>query len=545
MAVSENTLKVLPRNPFKYDKDFVKKRTVAEMTDLMCQEATAHGIGHTWNNRHNFLGLFWLLVTLALFSFLLYVAAVLCMDFWSREPQSQTTVKLLQGGGLQLPSVVICNRAFFSRRKLEAFNISSHLTQYLIAVSGSSFIIREDFLKTQKADTFMQESHAELLRVMTNHGLDFVQLIETISYRCDEVLLMCVVGTQRHNATECCKKFVPTPTLSGLCHTYFSSATDTQNAEGEYMGVSFYVNITEGDWPDIDPSIVDVSQMVKMGIQVTLMSNLTHPALLVLGKGVVLPPGVYTSASVSLTELQVRDTGLKTEIDLSETQCVPLDQVNYLTDLEGFFSVEQNCDLGAARMCINQFYNCTNYAMNTRMSHNHLPPCQLVDHLHLHWLLLRVLGLDTRKDNKEHVRSSNASLPEEHTNCIKNERVKCRRLCARHDFTYTTNHLPIPSSLYQHLRDQFSLSNGSEVAIVAAFYPDLRYTEVKIWRKNVANLLSSLGGYTGVFLGCSFVTFMELLVYIGLVVAVWVKDLRNWLRGEVHPAAKERAGSAD
>ncbi|MPC85234.1 hypothetical protein E2C01_079998 [Portunus trituberculatus] len=55
----------------------------------------------------------------------------------------------------------------------------------------------------------------------------------------------------------------------------------------------------------------------------------------------------------------------------------------------------------------------------------------------------------------------------------------------------------------------------------------------------------SLGGYTGVFLGCSFVTFMELLVYIGLVVAVWVKDLRNWLCGEVHPTAKERAGSAD
>ncbi|MPC48972.1 hypothetical protein E2C01_042759 [Portunus trituberculatus] len=169
---------------------------------------------------------------------------------------------------------------------------------------------------------------------------------------------------------------------------------------------------------DIDPSIVDVSQMVKMGIQVTLMSNLTHPALLVLGKGVVLPPGVYTSASVSLTE--VRDTGLKTEIDLSETQCVPLDQVNYLTDLEGFFTVEQNCDLGAARICINQFYNCTNYAMNTRMSHDHLPPCQLVDHLHLHWLLLRVLGLDTHKQNKERVTSKNASLPEEHINCIKN-----------------------------------------------------------------------------------------------------------------------------
>ncbi|KAG0729312.1 hypothetical protein GWK47_030615 [Chionoecetes opilio] len=455
----------------------------------------------------------------------------------------KTTVKLLEGDGLQLPSVVICNRAFFSRRKLEAFNISSHLTQYLIALSGSSFLTREDFLKKREAQVFMEESHAELLRVMQTNGLTFVQLIESLSYRCEEVLLLCVVGAQRFNTTQCCAMFVPIPTLSGLCYTYFSSAANTQTAEGEYMGVTFYTNITEGDWPDVDPSILDVSQMVKMGIQVSLMSNLTHPALLVLGKGVILPPGVYTTASVSLTE--VRDTGLKTRIDLSETSCVSLDKVSYLGDPEGFFTVEHNCDLGAARSCVHQFYNCTNYAMN--MTHGNLPPCLLVNHLHLHWLLLRVLGINTRKETNEYVLGAKANVPDTHLAlaCIKKARVKCRRLCARQDFTYTTNHLPIPRRLYQHLREEFSLANGSEVAIISAFYSDLRYTEVKMWRKDLAELLSALGGYTGVFLGCSFVTFMELLVYIGLVTAVWVKDLRFWLRGEVHPTAKDTPDATD
>ena len=67
----------------------MKKRTVADMTDLMCQESTAHGVGHTWNNRRNLLGVFWFLVTVSLFGLLLYVAATLCSDFMSREVQSQ------------------------------------------------------------------------------------------------------------------------------------------------------------------------------------------------------------------------------------------------------------------------------------------------------------------------------------------------------------------------------------------------------------------------------------------------------------------------
>uniref|UniRef100_A0A0P4WL08 Uncharacterized protein n=1 Tax=Scylla olivacea TaxID=85551 RepID=A0A0P4WL08_SCYOL len=72
-----------------HPQDFVKKRTVADMTDLMCQESTAHGVGHTWNNRRNLLGVFWFLVTVSLFALLLYVAATLSSDFLAREVQSQ------------------------------------------------------------------------------------------------------------------------------------------------------------------------------------------------------------------------------------------------------------------------------------------------------------------------------------------------------------------------------------------------------------------------------------------------------------------------
>ena len=76
-----------------------------------------------------------------------------------------------------------------------AFNISSQLTQYLIGVSGSSYIIREDFLIQQEAEVFMDESHTELLSVMDSHNLTFAQLIEALSYRYDvNYILVRLIG---------------------------------------------------------------------------------------------------------------------------------------------------------------------------------------------------------------------------------------------------------------------------------------------------------------------------------------------------------------
>lgn len=37
----------------------------------------------------------------------------------------------------------------------------------------------------------------------------------------------------------------------------------------------------------------------------------------------------------------------------------------------------------------------------------------------------------------------------------------------------------------------------------------------------------TLGGYTGLLLGCSIVTFLEIFVYIGLIAAVLFKDCRE------------------
>nr|XP_053626899.1 uncharacterized protein LOC128684644 [Cherax quadricarinatus] len=90
--MSTSKERVILRFRLPSDKDFIRKRSLAEVGELICQESTAHGIGHTWNNRKNPLGVFWFLATTSLFILLLVVASRLMRDFIQRDIQSQASL---------------------------------------------------------------------------------------------------------------------------------------------------------------------------------------------------------------------------------------------------------------------------------------------------------------------------------------------------------------------------------------------------------------------------------------------------------------------
>ncbi|XP_069961154.1 sodium channel protein Nach-like isoform X1 [Cherax quadricarinatus] len=520
--MSTSKERVILRFRLPSDKDFIRKRSLAEVGELICQESTAHGIGHTWNNRKNPLGVFWFLATTSLFILLLVVASRLMRDFIQRDIQSQTTVKMIKGGELQLPSVVLCNRHLFSRWKLQALNITPEVTNYLIAITGSAFLLRQDFLFTAAGRQFLTDSHSQLLSIMSTHNLTHSQLIDAISYRCEELVLRCGVGTIKMDTEECCMGFVVTPTMAGKCYTYFAAANHTQAMEGEYLGVSLYINVTQDDHPEINPEILDVSQMVKTGLQMTLVSNHTHPAFVAVGQGVPLLPGVYTAVDVSLTV--VRDVGIKTVFDWSETECIPLEKVNYRLDTENFLNTEPNCDVGASRLCFKHICNCSTYGLDNSV--DSWNPCSLNINFQCFSIMLNAMNVtpphNAYSTSIQEDSQLNFTLADQCWNEAKNG---CRRPCSRYDYMYTSTHLPIQTYLYQDLRNQFSLQNGSDVAVAVAFFPNLRYTEIKRWRKDIEAFMSELGGYTGVFLGCSFITFIETFVFFGLILAVFVRKI--------------------
>ncbi|XP_042233150.1 uncharacterized protein LOC121873572 [Homarus americanus] len=324
------------------------------------------------------------------------------------------------------------------------------------------------------------------------------------------------------------------PTMAGKCYTYYADAHHTQAMEGEYLGFSLFVNITQDDYPEIDPRILDVSLMLKTGMQVTFISNHTHPSFVAVGQGVPLLPRVYTAVDVALTV--VRDTGMKTVFDWSETHCTPSLKVNYLLDKESFLNTEPNCDVGATRYCFRRVCNCSSYGLDN--SDDNWPLCPLNVNQHCYGLMFTSLNMSypiTYKIPTTQERYANMTQSQANQ-CWQEAKQRCRRMCARYDYTYQTTHLPIKDYLREDINNEFALANGSDVAVLVAFFPNLRYTEVKCWRSTIDEFMSELGGYTGVFLGCSFITFIEIFVFLGIFITFFIREVLSRLKTSVKPS---------
>ncbi|KAK4307696.1 hypothetical protein Pmani_020563 [Petrolisthes manimaculis] len=392
------------------DKNLIKRRSLYDLIGFISQESTLHGIGHAWNNRRNLLGVFWLLITLTLISVLVYVVADLVVDFSTREIQSQTTVRVPEGGafrgeGLQLPSTILCNHAFFSRRKVKAvptvtnishppypthtaMNISTGLTNYLMGIVNSCYNMRPEVFTTEEGQDYLSRSHSQLLSLMGRQGLSsFSQLVDALSYTCEELILSCWLMGHNISGRECCQYyFVSVPSVNGKCYTFYTSPAEVQVVEGYLMGFSLIVQLRPDDFPEIDPAVLNPARM-SVGMDVTFTNNITHPTSTAFMKNDLLLPKYIITMDTSLTV--IRDKGLKTWLDWWADECVTVGKVNYASDRESFFMTDANCGVGVMRQCLARLCNCTSYGFDYDMGSSdierlnyHLPPCSATETLH-------------------------------------------------------------------------------------------------------------------------------------------------------------------
>ncbi|XP_069163297.1 uncharacterized protein [Procambarus clarkii] len=247
------------------------------------------------------------------------------------------------------------------------------------------------------------------------------------------------------------------PTNMGKCITYYAAADHNQIVMGESLGLSLFVNVTPDDYPEIDPKILDVSKMTKTGLQVSVMSNLTHPSHVVLGQGIPILPRAYTAIQVSLTV--VVDAGIKTVVDWSETECVPSNEVNYKLNEDVFLNTEPNCEVGASNFCIKQVCNCSYYGRLLN-SNDSWKPCSLNTNFQYFSAVFNVMKYDPPYRVHGNVAHEGEKLNETLVlQCLGKAYRRCQRPCTLSDYTYTSTNLAIPDYQYQAMRQQFSLQN--------------------------------------------------------------------------------------
>ncbi|KAL7641265.1 UNVERIFIED_CONTAM: hypothetical protein RMT77_008403 [Armadillidium vulgare] len=94
----------------------------------------------------------------------------------------QTTIRDADKTGLLLPSVVICNRAFFSKRKLQDLNISPRVSSYMYLILGSPFYARPELFEKKKNLQVLLDAESELQWTLNHLNRTLIQLVQDISY---------------------------------------------------------------------------------------------------------------------------------------------------------------------------------------------------------------------------------------------------------------------------------------------------------------------------------------------------------------------------
>ncbi|XP_037779022.1 uncharacterized protein LOC119575460 isoform X2 [Penaeus monodon] len=394
----------------------------------------------------------------------------------------QVTTKHSLKEGLQLPSVALCNRGIFSRYKLEELNVSADLANYMMMLAASPWIGNPKLFKTTEGQVrlaILQEQFENLLEVKK---MNATQIIDRVSLDCEEMIVHCTFNDEEIHGRDCCRMFTPVPTFSGKCYVLFANESFSQAFSGEMGGLIITLLQVKNDEPALVKGILDPSKWLKRKLQITLLNNVTHPSLEVVGHGPMITPNTLLSMQVSLQTID--NVQVKQNPDWRESECVKVKDIVYGAS-DDFYFTEGNCMTAIYRECSAELCGCSSYFQ---------------DNLQLSSKLCSV-----NKSN-DCINRVTAFMTREVTS-------RCRRVCNLSSFKTSTVGQPLPSYQMTELKERFGLQEQDVLTLVTIFYPLLEYEEVFLSRKSYGDLLSNLGGSTGVFLGFSFITLMECFIF--------------------------------
>ncbi|XP_071530526.1 sodium channel protein Nach-like [Panulirus ornatus] len=482
------------------------KRSVWEMMGHVLQATTSHGFRHCWTYRGTVRGFIWLLITLIHVYLLINAISNILHLLASGEVKSQTTMNGDEKMGLQLPSLVVCNRGIFSKAKLRDLQVPVNISNYLMVMTGSPFLLRRDVLSTEEGLRFLDEAYTYIQNFLQDRNFTFPELIEALSLSCEDILVQCSYGSQAYNSSDCCMFLEPMTTMLGRCYTIYLNSSFRQVKMDEYSGVSLILrDVTEHE-PEILPDILDISLLAKTGLQVTLISNLTLPHYLVLTQGDVIIPGTFNTMEVFFTKTD--QSGLRTLLNWQEPPCIPPSALSYQHNREALLYSSVNCQLAASFKCLSLV--CPDCMLNghyeLQNNGTRQQPCGIAEAA---GCMARLFTLQSSPWDR---------------GCLQRIMDICVRVCEEQEYVHTTVVGNIPKHLLQHLNQQFQLQDQHLVSVVTVFYPAFQYRLITLYREKLLDIISNLGGVMGLFLGASLISLLEVLVFSSLACrALWGK----------------------
>ncbi|XP_037798492.1 uncharacterized protein LOC119593610 [Penaeus monodon] len=493
---------------------------------------SCHGFSHIYRSKSVSMKAFWTISLLILMVFYWFSVLSLLSEFLERKIISQTTTEKADMTGLQIPSLIICNRNYFSKKKLQNFGLDGNASSYLMLMAGNPSLAKTNLSEEDQA--VLHQADLAVHSVLRQRNLTLSQLINALAYKCEELIVRCMHNFNYIKGQECCKYYDPTETQVGLCHMFVSRPQTRQLLNGEYMGVSLYLRVPEDDVPELSRHILDMTQVTKFGLHITVTSNLTYPNLAVASQGTTLTPGALTSIALQLTE--INEENVRTGIDVWEPPCIPAHSLDLRHDVGAFLDNNINCFDRIVLSCFLELCGCALYA----------PMCTVDETKNCYRLLFLELSkfMKTNAFDDLAAGDEDEGVLEKARQCIVDSEFvsvfpwvfycitvhsECRnkRVCRHSEYDYTVTTSPIQPEIMDVIMQDLDIENaplpepvfssdekvGSKVASVTVFFSTMDYTLIKLSRMGQGELIGDLGGYMGLCLGSSIITWIEIVIY--------------------------------
>ncbi|BES96241.1 Amiloride-sensitive sodium channel [Nesidiocoris tenuis] len=361
-----------------------------------------------------------------------------------------------------LPSISICE-----------YDNEAHLSKKAKQIFGTRHDINLD--EVLRELTYFSGSAYYLKEVCNNGGIkcprgNYSQLVRSVRAKCEEFLVAC---TTLESKFDCCKHFVPTETEVGPCFTFSAGNEKKLKDQGER------------DWIDLVPDLRSKLPAIGVGLngtaKVYLHSEHEVPYLNTLSSEVTLTEvHVFKDLMVSTIEIE-NDPDLR-ELSIYQRKCRFPDENNL--ELADFYSYS-SCIVDCRRRAQMKLCNCTSHFM---------PKTKPEEHCNYEGIICLDKHINYLSEPTTNPRGKGGLV------------CDCLPACVDLDFNVVDIRMsdillyPIPnipeSAVQVRLRD----------------IPTEKYKRIVVRGK--LDMVVSIGGAAGLFLGASLLTMVELTNFL-------------------------------